>query len=145
MTPWNRRAVWAPDDGPAREFEHAKAEIAWKSGTRHAAAATLRLGEGSERLDATFTPIFNFFMLGLGYGHPKWAHGLNHGGLAVEREDIVLGGVDVRQPHHLHIQALCDVTCRDAGRMHRGRGVLEQLAMVPHAPSGFKTTLDFAP
>ena len=86
-----------------------------------------------------------FFMLGLGYGHPKWAHGLNHGGLAVEREDIVLNDVDVHLPHHLHIQALCDVTCREAdGRVHQGRGVLEQLAMGPHAPSGFKT-MDFAP
>jgi hypothetical protein len=144
--PWNRRAVWAPDDGPAREFENAKAQIAWKSGTRHAASATLTLGEGAERLEATFTPIYDFFMLGLGYGHPKWAHGLNHGELAIEREDIVLKDVDARQPHHLHIQALCDVTCRSAGgQMHHGRGVLEQLAMGPHAPSGFKATLDFAP
>ena len=85
-------------------------------------------------------------MLGLGYGHPKWGHGLNHGELAVEREDIVLKDVDVRQPHHLHIQALCEVTCRDSsGAEHRGRGVLEQLVMGPHAPSGFKSTLDFAP
>ena len=144
--PWNRRAVWAPDDGPAREFENAKAQIAWKSGTRQAASATLTLGEGAERLEVTFTPIYNFFMLGLGYGHPKWAHGLNHGELAIEREDIVLKDVDVGQPHHLHIQALCDVTCRGAGgQMHQGRGVLEQLAMGPHAPSGFKATLDFAP
>jgi hypothetical protein len=144
--PWNRRAVWAPDDGPAREFDNAKAQVTWKSGTRHAASATLVLGDGAGRLEAMFTPIYNFFMLGLGYGHPKWAHGLNHGELAVEREDIALKDVDVRQPHHLHIQALCDVTCREAdGRVHQGRGVLEQLAMGPHAPSGFKTTLDFAP
>jgi hypothetical protein len=66
--------------------------------------------------------------------------------LAVEREDIVLVDVDVRQQQHLHIQALCDVSCRDAeGRIHHGRGVLEQLALGPHAPSGFKSTLDFAP
>ena len=104
------------------------------------------LGEGSQRLEATFTPVYNFFMLGLGYGHPKWAHGLNHGDLAVEREDIVLKDVDARLPHHLHIQALCDVTCRDeTGRVHQGRGVLEQLVLGPHAPSGFKSTLDFAP
>jgi hypothetical protein len=144
--PWNRRAVWAPDEGAAREFDHATAQVAWKSGTRHATSATLTLGEGNERLEANFTPILDFFMLGLGYGHPKWAHGLNHGELAVEREDIVLKDVDVRQPHHLHIQALCDVICREAdGRTHQGRGVLEQLAMGPHAPSGFKATLDFAP
>ena len=144
--PWNRRAVWAPDNAPLQEIEHTTALVNWKSGTRHATSATVTLGEGSQRLEATFTPIYNFFMLGLGYGHPKWAHGLNHGELAVEREDIVLAEVDVRQQQHLHVQALCDVTCRDAeGRVHRGRGVLEQLALGPHAPSGFKSTLDFAP
>jgi len=29
--------------------------------------------------------------------------------------------------------------------VQHGRGVLEQLALGPHAPSGFKSTLDFAP
>ncbi|HJZ22344.1 MAG TPA: hypothetical protein VJ226_15375, partial [Bradyrhizobium sp.] len=87
-----------------------------------------------------------FYMLGLGYGHPKWGHGLNHGELAVEREDIDLCGVDPRQQHFLHVQALCEVNCRDAtGRVRQGRGVLEQLALGPHASSGFKSTLDLAP
>jgi hypothetical protein len=144
--PWNRRAVWAADGQPPREIENALARVSWKSGTRHAASATVVLGEGPQTLEATFTPVLDFFMLGLGYGHPKWGHGLNHGELAVEREDIVLSGVDVRQQQHLHVQALCDVTCRDAdGRVHQGRGVLEQLALGPHAPSGFKSTLDPAP
>jgi len=143
--PWNRRAVWAPDSGPLREIEHVTAQVNWRSGTRHATSATVTLGEGSQRLEATFAPVLDFFMLGLGYGHPRWAHGLNHGDLAVEREDLVLAEVDVRQQQHLHVQALCDVNCRDAeGRVHQGRGVLEQLALGPHAPSGFKSTLDFA-
>ena len=142
--PWNRRAVWAGDGKPAREFENASVSVVWRSGTRHAAQAVVKLDDGA--FEATFTPIYDFFMLGLGYGHPKWAHGLNHGEDAVEREDIVLNTVDVRLPHHLHIQALCDVTCRDdEGRVHQGRGVLEQLVVGPHAPSGFKTAQDFAP
>jgi hypothetical protein len=89
-------------------------------------------------LEATFTPIYNFFMLGLGYGHPKWGHGLNHGELAVEREDIVLSDVDVRQQHHLHVQALCDVTCPMRMAACSGPRRAEQLALGPHAPSGFK-------
>jgi hypothetical protein len=104
------------------------------------------LTDGDWQREFSFKPVYNFFMLGLGYGHPKWAHGLNHGGLAIEREDIVLKDVDLRVPHHLHIQALCEVSYRDeSGRTHQGRGVLEQLALGPHAPSGFKSTLDFAP
>ena len=127
-------------------FRDYGASVTWKPGTRHAASAIVSLGEGSQRLEATFTPVYNFFMLGLGYGHPKWAHGLNHGELAIEREDIVLKDEDVHLQHHLHIQAFCDVTCRDeTGTVHHGRGVLEQLALGPHAPSGFKSTLDFAP
>src|SRR6202022_4367122 len=109
--PWNRRAVWAPDGDPLREIEPATAHVNWRAGTRHAASATVMLGEGSQHLEATFKPVYNFFMLGLGYGHPKWAHGLNHGELTVEREDIVLDDVDVHLQQHLHVQALCDVTC----------------------------------
>src|SRR5205085_1177932 len=89
-SPWNRRAVWLSDNGTAREIESPKVEVSWKSGTRHAGSALVLLNDGSWRREITFKPVYNFFMLGLGYGHPKWAHGLNHGGLAVEREDIVL-------------------------------------------------------
>jgi hypothetical protein len=144
--PWNRRAVWQPDEGAAREFDDAGAQIRWQPGSRHAASAVVTLVDGAWRRELTFTPVYNFFMLGLGYGHPKWAHGLNHGGLAVERENIALKEVDVHLPHHLHIQALCDVNYRDEqGAAQQGRGVLEQLALGPHRPSGFTSTLDFAP
>ena len=144
--PWNRRAVWQPDEGEAREFDDAKAAIRWQSGTRHAASAAVTLADGGWQREITFTPVYNFFMLGLGYGHPKWAHGLNHGGLAVERENIVLGEVNVRLPHHLHIQALCDVSYRDEqGVVQQGRGVLEQLVAGAHKPSGFASMADFAP
>jgi hypothetical protein len=144
--PWNRRAVWQPDSGPMREIQDASAAIRWQSGTRHAASAVITLADGGWRRELTFTPVYNFFMLGLGYGHPKWAHGLNHGGLVVGREDIVLGDVDVHLPHHLHVQALCEVSCRDErGETRHGRGVLEQLALGPHQPSGFTSALDFAP
>jgi hypothetical protein len=143
--PWNRRAVWAPDDAPMREFENAASSVVWASGTRHAASAVVTLENGA--YEATFMPIYNFFMLGLGYGHPKWGHGFNHGAeVAVEREDIVLKDVNLRLPQHLHIQAFCDVSCRDdKGRVHKGRGVLEQLVVGAHAPSGFTSATDFAP
>jgi hypothetical protein len=144
--PWNRRAVWVPDSGAQQEFMSATAQVSWKSGTRHAASAMVTLGDDLQRLEVKFSPLYNFYMLGLGYGHPKWGHGLNHGGLAIEREDIDLSGVDPRQQHFLHVQALCEVNCRDAtGRVRQGRGVLEQLALGPHAPSGFTSTLDLAP
>ena len=72
-------------------------------------------------------------------------HGVNQGELTVEREDIVLAEVDPKLPQHLHVQAFCEVTMRSAdGRERNGRGLLEQLAFGPHAPSRFKSMLDMA-
>ena len=69
-----------------------------------------------------------------------------HGPVTVEREDMKLAEADVRMPHLLHIQALSKVTYTASdGSQSVGRGVLEQLALGPHAPSGFKEMLDFAP
>jgi hypothetical protein len=148
--PWNRRAVWSPD-GCAQDahlhFDFPKAEIDWQPGTRHARKAVIALDDRDPAAgEVVFEPLYEFFMLGLGYGHPKWGHGLAQGELAVEREDILLAGIDRRLPQHLHVQALSKVTYRDRdGQMREGRGVLEQLALGPHIPSGFKERLDFPP
>jgi hypothetical protein len=146
--PWNRRAVWAAegaDVAALSDYERCGIEIAWKPGTRHARRAVVTMGVGREAREATFEPEYEFFMLGLGYGHPKWGHGLAHGPLAVEREDLKLSEVDVRLPQHLHVQAFCKVTLQDeSGASEVGRGVLEQLVVGPHAPSGFAALLDVA-
>lgn len=144
--PWNRRALWLEDGGREDDFggfAQSSCAIDWKSGTRHAAAATLDLGaDGS----VTIEPKTEFFMLGLGYNHPVWGHGLNHGALKVEREDFAAADMDRKMPHLLHVQALSDVTYVDgAGRSRKGRGVFEQLAIGPHATSGFASILDMAP
>jgi hypothetical protein len=147
--PWNRRAVWARDGALAsdlHEIDNATIAIDWKKGTRHAARAVVSLREPRGDREITYEPDYEFYMLGLGYGHPKWGHGLAHGDLAVEREDMTLSKVDPRAPQNLHVQAVCKVTYRaDAGRGEEiGRGVLEQLVIGPHAPSGLRETLDFA-
>lgn len=147
--PWNRRAVWAKDganDAQHRHFEQADCKIAWTPGTRHASSAVLTLkGEGVES-SVEFRPLYNFQMLGLGYTHPKWGHGLAHGPLEIEREDLRLAEADPRLFHHLHVQALSEVVWRRPdGAERRGWGVLEQLAIGPHAPSGFSQLLDMAP
>lgn len=147
--PWNTRAVWAADLSNAdahAHFESAVARVEWKPGTRHAAKAVIDLvDEAGGKGTVTFEPESEFFMLGIGYGHPRWTHGASHGMLEVEREDIILKDVDVRQPHHLHIQALSKVTYTDASGLVRvGRGVFEQLVLGPYAPGGFMDVLDFA-
>jgi hypothetical protein len=148
--PWNTRAVFSPDGCGQDEHQHfdfPKAKIEWKSGTRHARSAVVDLDDRNPSAgQVRFTPVVEFFMLGLGYTHPQWGHGVNHGALAVEREDLVLASLDRKLPHHLHIQALCETVYVDAqGRTRKGRGILEQLAIGPHAPSGFSSLLDMAP
>ncbi|MEO8813123.1 MAG: hypothetical protein ABI376_09470 [Caulobacteraceae bacterium] len=146
--PWNRRAVWAVDgaaEGGLDETADCGIQIDWKPATRHARKAVVTLRDGDATRSITYEPSYEFFMMGLGYGHPKWGHGLVHGPLAVEREDMRLSEVDPRQPHHLHVQALCKVTYEQDGATHAvGRGVLEQLVLGPHAPSGFTGPADFA-
>jgi hypothetical protein len=146
--PWNRRAVWAREGAELaglHEIADCGVAIEWKSGTRHARRAVVTLKDARGGRQITYEPEYEFFMLGLGYGHPKWGHGQAHGSLTVEREDLKLADVDVRLPHHLHVQALCKVTYRDdAGVTEVGRGILEQLALGPHGPSGFTGMLDFA-
>lgn len=139
--PWNRRHVWATDDGPPGEEDDFTVDVRWRPGTRHAERAVVT-GWGGATI--TYEPEQIFFMIGIGYGHPRRAHGLNQGALSVEREDLRLADADVRLPHHLHIQALSKVTYRQDGREEVGRGVLEQLVIGPHAPSGFTDLLDMA-
>lgn len=146
--PWNRRAVWARDGADAaglHEIKECAIAIDWRSGTRFAKRATVTLKDADGERQIVFEPQYEFFMLGLGYGHPKWGHGANQGALAVEREDLKLSDANPAPPY-LHVQAISKVTYSDGkGGAQVGRGVLEQLAIGPHAPSGFKEILDFAP
>jgi hypothetical protein len=143
--PWNRRAVWMPLGGAAEAEERlpaGAATLAWRPGTRRAGEATVDLGDAGR---LRFAPVAELTMAGLGYGHPVWGHGLNHGELAVEREDWAVAEIDQRLPQHFHVQALSDVTWTGAKGSWHGRGVLEQLAIGAHAPSGFTGLMDTAP
>jgi hypothetical protein len=140
--PWNRRGVWAPDGGSRmHELDGCRLAIEWKPGTRHARHAVVSWGDS----EISYEPQFEFYMLGVGYGHPKWAHGLAQGRLEVEREDRKLAELDPRAPHHLHVQAISKVTWTNGrGETQTGRAALEQLVIGPHEPSGFTEMLDFA-
>ena len=52
-----------------------------------------------------------------------------------------LADLDPMDPRHLHVQQLCRARCGS----DEGLGVLEQLVIGPHAPSGFTSILDPAP
>ena len=137
-TPWNTRAVIAPDgNGPEAftEVHEPQMDAQPMPGTRWPGEGHLRIGEEQFR----FEPVSRFQMRGLGYTSPKWGHGLDHGILEVEREDISLDTIDPARPDNLHVQMLCKVT-GPAGE--QGMGVFEQLAIGDYAPLGLKGLAD---
>ncbi|WP_339831745.1 hypothetical protein [uncultured Parvibaculum sp.] len=146
---WNTNAVMCgladgQDEAQPEEMAKCRSEIEFVSGSRHARAARLfftRRGGGDIRID--LTPKWQFYMLGLGYGHPEWGHGQNKGELAVGFERFKLSDIKSYAPPHLHIQAFvtAEMTLPD-GETRSGAGILEQLVVGPHAPSGFKDILD---
>ena len=83
-------------------------------------------------------------MKGIGYFHPEWGHGVYKGELAVERESFKLDELDPLVLPNVHVQAICKARHEGGGLSSDGIGVVEQLAIGAHAPSGFKDILDGA-
>lgn len=139
---WHEVGFVVPDQGDVESFRHVDYTIEWEPGTRRARAAQLHLTgwSGSSHV-VTLEVMSHFQMLGLGYGHPEWGHGMWRGELDVESERWDLPVADPLHPHHLHVQSLCRATCGEA----QGLGVLEQLVIGPHEPSGLCDLLDGAP
>ncbi|MFZ4689721.1 MAG: hypothetical protein ACOYLS_10835 [Polymorphobacter sp.] len=141
--PWNRRAVVAAVGGDAVDVDDVQLALNYAPGSRRLAELRIGLGpRGALRLKPNGV---HFYMHGLGYTHPAWGHGMDHGALAVAHDSITLADLDDRAPGNLHIQALSDAWLTWDGAEHRGSGVLEQLLLGPHAPSGFAGLLDGAP
>jgi len=95
----------------------------------------------NEEIKIEMEPLYQFYMSGIGYIHPEWGHGMNKGELAIGYDTIDLATVDEAALLYLHIQAVSKFRMR--GKV--GMGVLEQMIIGPHAPSGFKDLFDMAP
>jgi hypothetical protein len=116
--------------------------VRWAPGLRRSRGATLtvrpRSGEAGEvHLD----PLLAFRMKGAGYFHPQWSHGLWHDELAVGGEEAKVEDLDTLAPDCVHVQQVMRATWGS----RTGLGVLEQLVIGPHAPSGFRDLFDGAP
>jgi hypothetical protein len=113
--------------------------VTWRPGTRWADHAVIELSRVDDAPRViTLTPVSTFTMLGIGYGHPEWGHGrFKHGPVVGgDRRDVTT--IDPLAAHHIHVQHLCRAEFE--GRI--GVGILEILALGPHAPSGFMGLLD---
>jgi hypothetical protein len=142
--PWNTSGVIAPLDAPARTMDEVESALTFAPGTRHAQRARIELRKDAETATIDFEPHWHFYMRGLGYGHPDWGHGTYHGDLDVGFDSFALADMAPADPGSLHIQAFGSATLEDASGTQSGVGVLEQLIIGPHAPSGFTDILDLA-
>ena len=143
--PWNRRAVIvgdaSNDGGTERHFDAATFGIRWQSGTRRIAAMTADLGSGRALTLTPTGPVFA--MSGLGYTHPLWGHGLDHGpDVAVAHDRLTEAERGWGNPLAMHIQALVTAELTDGDSVRRGVGVLEQLFVGPHEPTGLGGLMD---
>lgn len=132
--------VGAPGDAwRAGTVDH---QVTWRPGTRRAGGAVLRLTPEDGREEVVeLEPVLDFQMLGLGYLHPEWGHGMWKGEEAVAGERWELSELDPLALHHLHVQSLC----RARWGEREGMGILEQLVIGPHAPSGLTGLAGGAP
>ena len=144
--PWNTHGLFgALGDAEPRSMATATADIEYKPGTRHARSACLTFVDpagGETRI--TLAPRWNFYMSGLGYLHPEWGHGLNKGDLAVGYDRIEIATADETLPPHWHVQAFVRAEMTGTLGRRTGFGVLEQLSIGAHAPSGFTGLMDMA-
>lgn len=113
--------------------------IDYQPGTRRARHAEIAMFDrsGNERL-ISLEPLLCFRMKGIGYTHPEWPHGAWKGELAIAGESWKTSDLDEMAWENLHIQQVMRASCEGA----TGVGVLEQLCIGPHKPSGFKDFLD---
>ena len=84
-------------------------------------------------------------MSGLGYLHPLWGHGMDHGKLETGYDVITLDPTPAIDMTTIHIQALSDAVLTVDGEEHHGIGVVEQLFIGLHATSGLTGLMDPAP
>ncbi|MBT3425634.1 MAG: hypothetical protein HOL98_02440 [Gammaproteobacteria bacterium] len=142
---WNENAVLIPKfgQGPEEVMVEREYKQIYQPGTRYAKSASISLTRPDGRqCHIDLQPKWNFFMKGIGYGHETFSHGTYHSDLAIHREVYTLDEVP---PENIHVQAMCDVRLSHDEGQEAGQGIIEQLVIGPHRPSGFSQLLDFAP
>ncbi len=125
--------------------------IEWEPGTRRFRSFEIDLvpWDGTGPGDMSTVRLerhFDFYMAGLGYLHPEWGHGVWRGELDVggERWSVPVPGASSTNldPTYIHIQSIVTATTSGALGEHQGSGILEQLAIGRHDPTGLTGIFD---
>jgi hypothetical protein len=116
-------------------------QVNYLPNTRHARTAEITLTTHAGETRIELETLYNFYMHGIGYGHPKWGHGMYVGSEVSTYESFKVSEVDQTQPLNQHIQAVC----RAKSGPREGIGILEMLIIGAHDKSGLQTLLDMHP
>jgi hypothetical protein len=139
----NSRAVLCPDDTDPKQWtetEHARQHLEFGNPTRWPTAGRVLITPpGQPEVELSFEPLVRFPMHGIGYGgNREWGHGLYHGELVVEREDVATSKLDPTDPTLLHVHTVSTVRRAVGGRpVETGIGILETIVLGPYQPYGF--------
>ena len=129
--PWSAAGV--------REGSNVRYELDYEPGRREMKSAEFWFDDPVEgEVHIVLEKVFTFRMRGIGYWHPHWLHGSNHGDLETGRESIRLEDFDPLDGSSLHIQNLVTATMGE----RKGVGVLEEIHIGPHEPTGLTGVLD---
>jgi hypothetical protein len=146
--PRARSGVIQMTDGSAPcAFEQTTYSTVLMSGSRHAKFARIDMQDANGQCHGIeIERQFEFFMPGLGYGHPEWGHGRDRGIMDVGFDSYEIDKINRKDPAFAHVQAFSHTTLTTAdGKVRKGRGILEQVVFGPHAPSGLTGLFDVAP
>lgn len=144
-TPWNRHAVLVPHGGEAMPLAAPQLAVRYHAGTRRVAEVTLTAMLPEGPMVATATPRFAACTRLVGYNHPTHGHGTDHGAALLQVETLDLAAFEPGSGADVHVQAPCTATLQLPGAaLLHGRGMVEQMILGPHAPSGFAGYADVA-
>ncbi len=125
-----------------RECSDIEYEIDWEPRRREIKRARFSFRDPIEgKVQVEVEKVFTFRMRGIGYWHPSWSHGSFHGQLETGRESIRLDDFDPTDFASIHLQNIVIAKMGD----RRGVGVVEQIALGPHQPTGLTGFLDGHP
>lgn len=131
-------------DGTPTKLGSLHHHITWKPGTRWIEHATFDVEAddgGVHHLE--LQPLVTFAMRGIGYTDPQWAHGSWKGELVLGTRSWVFADLEPTDFRNIHVQHVFDTQwVRPDGSRHNGVGLVDQLVVNDHHPSGLTGFLD---
>lgn len=112
--------------------------LIFENGSRFVSAAEIDLIDGNRIRPLKLEVLLRFHLIGIGYNHPEWGHGMWKGEEVITSEHWKVADLDRLEPKHQHVQQVVRAT--DGERI--GYGVLEQLIVGDYEPYGLVGPVD---